>query len=53
MGFTKYQKAEKTEVLPPEKQKAISDSLHSIGKTSARDLSEEERRKIALDANRV
>lgn len=52
MGFTKYQKAESAQVLPPEEQKAISDNLHSLGKTSARDLSEEER-KIALDAKRV
>jgi hypothetical protein len=52
MGFRKYQSVEKTEVLPPQEQKSISNGLHAIGKTSARDLSEEERRK-ALDTKRV
>jgi hypothetical protein len=49
MAMRKYQSVEKTEVLPPKEQQAISSGLHAIGKTSARDLSEEERRR-ALDA---
>jgi hypothetical protein len=52
MGFRKFQSVEKTEVLPPSEQQKISENLHKIGKTSAKDLSEEERRK-ALDAHRV
>lgn len=46
MALTKYQSVEKTEVLPPVEQKQISDNLHSIGKTSAKNLSEEERKKL-------
>lgn len=48
----KYQSVEKAEVLPPREQQQISANLHSIGKTSAKDLSEEERRK-ALDGKPV
>jgi hypothetical protein len=47
----KYTTSEKAEVLPPKEQQAISDGLHSIGKTSAVNLTEEERK--ALDAKRV
>ena len=53
MAMRKYQSVEKTEVLAPSAQKAISTGLHSIGKTSARDLSEEERRKVLDAAKRV
>lgn len=52
MALRKYQSVEKTEVLPPREQQAIQQNLHKMGKTSARDLDEEERRK-AFDAQRV
>lgn len=52
MALTKYQHVEKAEVLPPKEQAQISRNLHAIGKTSAKNLSEEER-KHALDAKRV
>lgn len=52
MGLRKYQSVEKTEVLPPSEQQKISQNLHSLGKTSAKNLSEEERRK-ALDGKSV
>lgn len=52
VSLRKYQSVEKTEVLPPQEQQKISSGLHAIGKTSAANLDEEERRK-ALDSNRV
>jgi surface antigen len=51
MGLRKYQSVEKAQVLPPSEQKAISNGLHSLGKTSAAKLSEDERRKV-LDTNK-
>jgi hypothetical protein len=51
MGLRKYQSVERAQVLPPSEQKAISNNLHSIGKTSAVKLTEDERRK-ALDTNK-
>lgn len=51
MALRKYQSVEKAQVLPPSEQKAISSNLHSIGKTSAAKLSEDERRK-ALDTSK-
>jgi hypothetical protein len=53
MALRKFQSVEKTEVLAPQEQKAISSGLHAIGKTSARNLSEEERRKMFDAAKRV
>jgi hypothetical protein len=52
MAFRKYQSVEKTEVLPPKEQQKISSGLHAIGKTSAKNLDEEERRRV-LDSQRV
>jgi glutathione synthase/RimK-type ligase-like ATP-grasp enzyme len=52
MAFRKYQSVEKAEVLPPKEQHKISSNLHKLGKTSAQDLSDEER-EAALDAKRV
>jgi hypothetical protein len=46
MGMRKYQSVEKTTVLPPKDQKAISANLHAMGKTSAQNLSDEERKKL-------
>jgi hypothetical protein len=51
MSIRKYQSVEKTEVLSPTEQKEISSGLHAIGKTSAKNLNEEERRRV-LDANK-
>lgn len=48
----KYQSVEKVTVLPPSEQKQISENLHKVGKTSAVDLTEEERRKT-LDTTSV
>lgn len=55
MGMRKYQSAEKAQVLSPQEQTKVSENLHKLGKTSARDLSDEERAalKTALDTNRV
>lgn len=50
MAMRKFQSVEKTVVLSPEEQAQISANLHTIGKTSAQNLSEEERK--ALDAQR-
>ncbi len=46
MAMRKYQTVEKADVLPPKEQQAISNSLHKLGKSSARDLSEEERKSL-------
>lgn len=46
MGMRKYQSVERAEVLPPKEQQKISENLHSVGKTSAKNLSEEERKKL-------
>ncbi len=52
MSLRKYQSVEKTEVLSPSEQAKVSANLHKLGKTSAVDLTDEERRK-ALDTTRV
>lgn len=46
MGITKYTATEKAEVLSPEKHRTVEAELHRIGKTSARDLTDEERQKF-------
>lgn len=48
----KYQSVEQTTVLSPSEQEKIASGLRAIGKTSAKDLTEEER-KLALDTSRV
>jgi hypothetical protein len=45
----KYTTVESVKVLPQQEQERISAELHKLGKTSARDLTEEER-KQALDS---
>lgn len=47
MGFTKYQKTEKTEVVSPAGHKAIGDELKKLGKKSAKGLDETERKAIS------
>jgi hypothetical protein len=46
MGFTKIQSVEKAEVLTPEEHQRIESKLHRLGKHSAKDLSEDERKRL-------
>jgi hypothetical protein len=46
MALRKYADVETAEVLPPEDQERIERGLHRLGKTTAKDLSEDERRKV-------
>jgi len=46
MALTKYGDSEKPEVLPQEDQQRIGAELRRLGKTSAKDLTEDERRKV-------
>jgi len=50
MGMRKYQSVEKANVLPADEQQKISANLHTLGKTSAVNLTDEERK--ALDVAR-
>jgi hypothetical protein len=43
----KYQSVEKTEVLTENEQKEVQDKLKSMGKTSAQNLTDEERKKLS------
>lgn len=43
MGFIKHTVVEDTKVLSPAQHKAAQDALRRLGKTSARDLSEDQR----------
>lgn len=52
MALRKYQSTEKVEVLPVDEQTKISENLHKVGKTSAVNLTDEERAS-ALDTKRV
>ena len=52
MSMRKYQSVEKTEILPRSEQDRVSSELHKLGKTSARDLTDEERAKVLLDVRR-
>jgi len=52
MSLRKYQSVEKASVVDPQEASKISSNLHKLGKTSARDLTDEERSK-ALDTKRV
>lgn len=47
MAFRKYQKVENQEVLSPEQHDKISKSLKKVGKTSMRDLDEDQRRQVS------
>lgn len=44
MGFTKYQKVERVEVETQDEHDRISRELNRLGKTSARELTDEERK---------
>lgn len=46
MAFKKYQKVEKSDVLSPAEHKQVEENLHKVGKTSARDLNDEERAEV-------
>lgn len=43
MAFTKYQNVEKSEVVSKNDAQRIASNLHNLGKTSATQLSDEER----------
>lgn len=43
MAFRKFNKTERTEVLPRKQVTSISDALRRLGKKSLSDLTEEER----------
>ena len=46
MSFTKTQSVEHAEVLPDEEQARIAKGLRKLGKTSAKDLTEDERKRL-------
>ena len=46
MTMTKFADAESAEVLPPVEEARINEELRRIGKTSAKDLTEVERKEI-------
>jgi len=49
MGFVKTQSVEKVEVVSPQGHDKIAAELSKLGKTSAADLTEAERRQADLD----
>lgn len=53
MSFRKFQSVEKTDVVSPEDHQRISKEMHRVGKTSMRELDENERQQVteALDNN--
>ena len=53
MAITKYTQAEKTEVVSPKGHKAAEDALKKTGKTSMRDLTEEERSAVVRSVDRA
>jgi hypothetical protein len=46
MGLRKYQKVEKAEVVSKDGHRAIDDDLRRLGKTSAKDLTPEQRKSL-------
>jgi tRNA G37 N-methylase TrmD len=46
MAFRKYQKVERQEVLSEGDHKRVESHLHKLGKTSAADLTDEEREEL-------
>jgi hypothetical protein len=46
MAFRKFNKVEKTDILPRKQVNAISDTLRRLGKKSMSDLTEEERKEL-------
>lgn len=46
MAMTKYQSVEHAEILSDEEQARINQGLRRLGKTSARDLTEDERKRL-------
>ncbi len=46
MGMTKDQSVEHAEILPEEEQQRINQGLRHLGKASAKDLTEDERRRL-------
>jgi hypothetical protein len=52
MGFTKYQKVENAKVVSPKGHKDIQSAVQKTGKTSMKDLSEEERKKVSREVDK-
>lgn len=50
MAFTKYQKVEKAEVASEKDSQAIRETVRKTGKTSASELTEDERRNLPASA---
>ena len=46
MAMTKYADVEDAKVLSPQEHDQIESNLHRVGKTSARDLTDNERSKV-------
>jgi len=46
MAITKYADAEGAQVLTPKEHEQIETRLHRLGKTSARDLTDEQREQV-------
>lgn len=46
MAFTKYNRVEASELATPEDHKKIQAGLKKVGKTSLKDLTEEEREEV-------
>jgi len=44
----KYTNSEKVEVLSPDQHKAVESQLHAMGKTSAADLTEDQRDSLTI-----
>lgn len=47
MAFQKFMRAEQAQVASKDEHQKISDTLNKLGKTSAADLTEEERKKLS------
>lgn len=51
--FTKFQKVEDEKVLSQRESKALENALHKLGKTSARYLSESERKSVIKEVDKT
>lgn len=49
MGFKKFQKAEKVDVVTDDEQKIINDHLQRTAKTSVSEMTEEEKNDLNVD----
>jgi hypothetical protein len=51
--MTKYTGVEKAEVLSPAQHKVAQDTLRSMGKTSAKELTEDERKRLGNNLDKT